>query len=224
MPWRREWLPTPVFLPVEFHGQRTLAGYGPQGHKELDMTPSLHHFTKSTQRSHGLQGQKAKCCSASFKLARELRSPEKRGSSSLCFSVSTSAPAFIFPPFCLHLVLLFTLGFTLHFAVHPRLPPWPLSSRTQTQLKTRWSSLGRKGLAWLFWERTRATQVISEQMSGFRCVPSRVQSAMHFPTSTSLEVTLPCVIPCSSIIQRAVGGNGAKLPGWMLPHKERNYL
>ena len=27
MPWRREWLPTPVFLPGEFHGQRSLAGY-----------------------------------------------------------------------------------------------------------------------------------------------------------------------------------------------------
>ena len=24
MPWRREWLPTPVFLPGEFHGQRSL--------------------------------------------------------------------------------------------------------------------------------------------------------------------------------------------------------
>ena len=27
--WRREWLPTPVFLPGEFHGQRSLAGYSP---------------------------------------------------------------------------------------------------------------------------------------------------------------------------------------------------
>ena len=26
IPWRREWLPTPVFLPGEFHGQRNLAG------------------------------------------------------------------------------------------------------------------------------------------------------------------------------------------------------
>ena len=26
MPWRREWLPTPVFLPGEFHRQRSLAG------------------------------------------------------------------------------------------------------------------------------------------------------------------------------------------------------
>ena len=28
-PWRREWLPSPVFLPGEFHGQRSLAGYSP---------------------------------------------------------------------------------------------------------------------------------------------------------------------------------------------------
>ena len=27
--WRREWQPTPVFLPGEFHGQRSLAGYSP---------------------------------------------------------------------------------------------------------------------------------------------------------------------------------------------------
>ena len=26
IPWRREWLPTPVFLPGEFHEQRNLAG------------------------------------------------------------------------------------------------------------------------------------------------------------------------------------------------------
>ena len=30
--------PPPVFLPGEFHGQGSLAGYTPQGHKELDMT------------------------------------------------------------------------------------------------------------------------------------------------------------------------------------------
>ena len=29
IPWRREWLPTPVFLTGEFHGQRSLAGYCP---------------------------------------------------------------------------------------------------------------------------------------------------------------------------------------------------
>ena len=37
-PWRREWLPIPVILPGEFHGQRSLAGYSIWGRKESDMT------------------------------------------------------------------------------------------------------------------------------------------------------------------------------------------
>ena len=42
-PQKREWLPIPVFLPGEFHGQRSLAGYSPQrgGHKESDTTEQL---------------------------------------------------------------------------------------------------------------------------------------------------------------------------------------
>ena len=36
IPWRRKWQPTPVFLPGESHRQRSLAGYSPWGHKELD--------------------------------------------------------------------------------------------------------------------------------------------------------------------------------------------
>ena len=34
IPWGREWLPTPVFLPGEFHGQRKLVGHSPWGCKE----------------------------------------------------------------------------------------------------------------------------------------------------------------------------------------------
>ena len=37
-PWRRTWQPTPVFLPGEFHGQRSVVGYSPLGCKELDTT------------------------------------------------------------------------------------------------------------------------------------------------------------------------------------------
>ena len=40
-PERRIWQPTPIFLPGKFHGQRSLAGYSPWGHKELDMTEQL---------------------------------------------------------------------------------------------------------------------------------------------------------------------------------------
>ena len=35
-PWRREWQPTPVFLPGESRGQRSLVGYSPWDHKEWD--------------------------------------------------------------------------------------------------------------------------------------------------------------------------------------------
>ena len=41
IPWRRERLPTPVFWPGEFHGQRNLAGYSPWGLKELETTERL---------------------------------------------------------------------------------------------------------------------------------------------------------------------------------------
>ena len=37
-PWKRAWQPTSVFLPGESHGQRSLVGYSPRGHKELTMT------------------------------------------------------------------------------------------------------------------------------------------------------------------------------------------
>ena len=48
IPRRREWLPTPVFLPGESHGQRRLADYSPWGRKESDTTKPLsrtHSFT-----------------------------------------------------------------------------------------------------------------------------------------------------------------------------------
>ena len=38
IPWRRKCQPTPVFLPGESHGQRSLAGCSPWDHKELDVT------------------------------------------------------------------------------------------------------------------------------------------------------------------------------------------
>ena len=38
IPWKRKWQPTPVFLPGKSHEQRSLAGYSPWGHRELDMT------------------------------------------------------------------------------------------------------------------------------------------------------------------------------------------
>ena len=41
IPWRREWQPTPWFLPEECHGQRSLVSYSRQDHRELDMAEQL---------------------------------------------------------------------------------------------------------------------------------------------------------------------------------------
>ena len=46
IPWRRKWQLTPVLLPRESHGWRSLVGYSPWSRKELDKTERLHfHFT-----------------------------------------------------------------------------------------------------------------------------------------------------------------------------------
>ena len=40
-PLEKGWQPTPVFVPGELHGQKSLAGYSPWSRKELDMTEQL---------------------------------------------------------------------------------------------------------------------------------------------------------------------------------------
>ena len=45
---RRKWQPTAVFLPEKSHGQSSLMGYSPKGHKELDTTERLSTDVQST--------------------------------------------------------------------------------------------------------------------------------------------------------------------------------
>jgi len=53
IPWRRKWQPTPVFLPGEPHGQRSLEGYSPWVHKESDTTECLStQHTKHKRKNH----------------------------------------------------------------------------------------------------------------------------------------------------------------------------
>ena len=46
MEGRRKWHPTPVLLPVESHGWRSLVGYSTWAHKESGMTEWLHFFSR----------------------------------------------------------------------------------------------------------------------------------------------------------------------------------
>ena len=57
IPWRRAWQPTPVFLLGKSHAQRSLAGYGPWGHKELDMS----EVTEQQQHAEFLQSCRTLC-------------------------------------------------------------------------------------------------------------------------------------------------------------------
>ena len=52
IPWRRKWQLTPVFLPGEFHGQSSLAGYSPRGRKESDKTEGLSTHTHTHTHTH----------------------------------------------------------------------------------------------------------------------------------------------------------------------------
>ena len=52
IPWRRAQQPTPVFLPGESHGQRSLAGCCPQGHTELKRL-GMHARSVTAVRSVG---------------------------------------------------------------------------------------------------------------------------------------------------------------------------
>ena len=52
IPWRREWQPTPVSLPREFHGQRSLVGYSPWDHKESENTAEWLTLHTSDLDSH----------------------------------------------------------------------------------------------------------------------------------------------------------------------------
>ena len=45
-------LPTPVFLSRKSHGQRSLVGYSPWGHKELDTTEQITHTHMRTHNIH----------------------------------------------------------------------------------------------------------------------------------------------------------------------------
>ena len=92
-PWRREWLPTPVFLPGKSHGQRSLAGYSPRGHKRVGHNLATKH--KDTLTANGPYGSAGK---ESAHNAGDLgsipglgRSPrEGKGYALQCFSLENS--------------------------------------------------------------------------------------------------------------------------------------
>ena len=70
IPWRIEWIPTPVFLPEKFHGHRSLAGYSPQGRKESDTTEPQTHLKSCYCRKWPQGGSISSCTCYCWLLSR----------------------------------------------------------------------------------------------------------------------------------------------------------
>ena len=65
IPWRRKWQPTPVFLCGKSHGQRSLVGYSPWGHKVVHDWTSKHEIfwvANNLWKSHHLGFCCCPCC------------------------------------------------------------------------------------------------------------------------------------------------------------------
>ena len=75
IPWRRAWHPTPVFLPGEPYGQRSLAGYSPWGRKELDRTEMTKHSLMPDAQASALPTAAPRPALGGFLLYSAARNP-----------------------------------------------------------------------------------------------------------------------------------------------------
>ena len=73
--WRRKCQSTPVLLPGKSHGQRTLVGYSPWGHKQSDTTERLHihihiHTNPPIVQMKKTEAQSGKICGPSHLVSK----------------------------------------------------------------------------------------------------------------------------------------------------------
>ena len=131
-PLEKEWQPTSVFLPGQFHSQRSLVGYCPWGHKESDTTEQLSTQTLMTQLPFLY-------CQDSLG-SSDINPTQQRSSVSLCASVSVSfcftVSLTLFSCFCfsllcyfrqifLHVVEIMDAGNTWLLSFHVHCPQSP---------------------------------------------------------------------------------------------------
>ena len=65
--WRRKWQSTPVIVPGEFHGQRSLVGYSPWGPKESDTIECPSRYTCAKEADLKQPSQRAVLLLASYR-------------------------------------------------------------------------------------------------------------------------------------------------------------
>ena len=141
--WRREWQPTPVFLPGDLHGWRRLEGYSPWGCKESDTTERLSQFTSLVTRSDA-QASVIPLCSlwGSGGGAPQVFQPSVPRQESLLWGPFFSSflslrEPFLFLPSCLPPLLVFKILFQAF------LPAWRLDMQISAPVLHEGLTLGR---------------------------------------------------------------------------------
>ena len=98
-PLERKWQPTPVFLPGESHGQRSLVGYSPWGCTESDTTKRLNSNNNiNTLNSHFIFISSHQCSfpAALFHSGHQVTLVVKSPWPPLDVTCSQASPAFFF--------------------------------------------------------------------------------------------------------------------------------
>ena len=127
IPWRREWQPTPVFLPGKAHAWRSLAGYSPWSCKESDTTERLIHWEKKEEMKRAQLWPFLTSSASSPSLCLPTPSPPLG-------PLSTSLLLPLLPP------LSSVLSFLVLSSKSTKLPFFPLREPTKHHILFNWSS------------------------------------------------------------------------------------
>ena len=87
-PWSWKWQPIPIFVPGKSHGQRSLAGYSPWGHKRArhDSVTNHHHHHSSLIVRPWVRTKTVLCHIKKKKKKKKKKNPEGFNGSHKCFT------------------------------------------------------------------------------------------------------------------------------------------
>ena len=124
IPWRREWLPTPVFLPGEFHGQRSLVGYSTGVRVRHSWVTNT--FTLSALRPYYLKwGPRSQGSTSPGNFKWRLLGPPRVSESEFCTqSVCMRAKSLQSCPTLCNLTDCSPQGFSVHGILQARILEW----------------------------------------------------------------------------------------------------
>ena len=109
--WRREWQPTPVYLPGKFYGQGSLVSYSAWDYKESDTTKHTHTPTHPHPHTHPHCSHHVQARAVSSLQAVCSRHKSKSKSRTIACSLLQNTWTVLFMSFIIN----FSLGYDSHF-------------------------------------------------------------------------------------------------------------